>query len=214
MKSINLDFGTDKMLTACKADLNSLAKIISVAFHDYPQWQYFFPDERIRQKKMFYPFKTILCYALKYGKIYYLPEYKGIFVGFTSEFFPFRYYRLIWSGGLRTLRSGLKFIRNATKIDKRMNKSHRMIISEPHLYLYILAIHPDYQNQKLGSKIIHTILDFCDRHQYIGYFETHSLLIVEIFLHYGFEVKDHFRFADTEIQHWGMIRTPKNRNAN
>lgn len=211
MKSMNLDFETDKILTACKADLNPLTQLITVAFQNYPQWQYFFPDEGKRQKKMFYPIKTILSYALRYGKIYYLPGYKGVFVGFTSESYPFKYCRLIRTGGLRTLRSGLKFIRKATKIDKRMKISHSIVISEPHLYLYILAIHPDYQNQKLGSSIIHTVLDFCDRHQYTGYFETHSLANVELYLHYGFEVKDHFGFPGTEIQHWGMIRIPGNK---
>ena len=72
-------------------------------------------------------------------------------------------------------------------------KSHHPV--ERHYYLYLLGVHPDRQSHGLGSALLRTMLERCDREQMPAYLEASSPHNIPFYQRHGFRVINEFQFG-------------------
>ncbi|MEP6606361.1 MAG: GNAT family N-acetyltransferase [Nitrosospira sp.] len=72
-------------------------------------------------------------------------------------------------------------------------KSHHPV--EPHYYLYLLGVTPDRQLHGLGSALLRTMLERCDREQMPAYLEASSPQNIPFYQRQGFRVIKEFQFG-------------------
>jgi GNAT superfamily N-acetyltransferase len=83
---------------------------------------------------------------------------------------------------------------------------------EPHWYLNMLATHPDWQRQGLGSVLMGTVFELADAAGLPCYLETETVENVAYYGHHGFAVRSEWDLAtdDAPGPHmWGMMRAPR-----
>ena len=80
--------------------------------------------------------------------------------------------------------------------------------AEPHWYLNVLATHPDWQRQGLGSAIIAPVADRCRTEGLPLYLETETVANVAYYRHLGFDVRSEWDVPPDGPHMWGMILRP------
>ncbi len=90
----------------------------------------------------------------------------------------------------------------------RESKNHEKQMSEPHWYLLVLGIAPEYQGQGVGGELVLPVLQQADRDQTPCYLETSTEGGVRFYQRHGFEIVDGAIVADG-MRYWSMKRDPK-----
>ena len=80
---------------------------------------------------------------------------------------------------------------------------------EPHWYLNLLATHPHWQRQGLGTMVMQPIVERCDAEGLPLYLETETEENVAYYGHLGFTVRDEWDVPLDGPHMWGMIRSPR-----
>ena len=66
--------------------------------------------------------------------------------------------------------------------------------SEPHWYLAVLGVHPDWQGMGVGAALLRSGLGRADADRSPAYLETSKESNEEIYSHFGFEIDNHVSF--------------------
>lgn len=77
---------------------------------------------------------------------------------------------------------------------------------EPHWYLNMLATHPDWQRQGLGTALMGTVFEIAADMGLPCYLETETLENVAYYRHHGFEVRTEWDLPLDGPHMWGMLR--------
>lgn len=96
-----------------------------------------------------------------------------------------------------------------TQFLMRESNNHKKQKSEPHWYLLVLGVAPEYQGQGVGGELILPVLRQADRDETPCYLETSTEGGVRFYQRHGFEIVDSTIVAD-EMPYWLMKRDPKN----
>ena len=81
--------------------------------------------------------------------------------------------------------------------------------TEPHWYLNMLATHPDWQRQGLGSALMEVVFEIADTAGLPCYLETETVELVGYYRHHGFDVRTEWDLNTSESDGphmWGMLR--------
>jgi GNAT superfamily N-acetyltransferase len=79
---------------------------------------------------------------------------------------------------------------------------------ESHWYLNVLATHPHWQRQGLGTEAMQPIVEVSERDGLPIYLETETLANVAYYSHLGFTVRSEWDVPLDGPHMWGMIRRP------
>jgi GNAT superfamily N-acetyltransferase len=79
---------------------------------------------------------------------------------------------------------------------------------EPHWYLNLLATHPDWQRQGLGTALMRVMFERADTDGLACYLETETPANVAYYMHHGFDVRTEWDVPGDGPQMWGMFRPP------
>jgi len=79
---------------------------------------------------------------------------------------------------------------------------------EDHWYLNILATHPDWQRQGLGTALMKVVFNIADEAGLPCYLETETIENVAYYRHHGFDVRSEWDVALEGPHMWGMLRPP------
>ena len=78
----------------------------------------------------------------------------------------------------------------------------------PHWYLAVLGTEPDRQGEGLATKLLHAVLDECDRDEVPAYLETGTERNVAIYTRHDFKVTEELRLPKGPPV-WLMWRDPR-----
>lgn len=196
---------------AQEKDLDTLAEIAADAYKDYPLHNWFTDGvyDPIASKAIM---KISLVTMLKDGVIYAdSPELNGFAVwlpfGFKgSEVIPF-----LVSGGIDLIKhAGLKIIDKLTSYENFAMELKKKYTGNVDWYLYNLSIKKDAQGKGIATKLLRPMLDFCDKEQMVCYLETNKAINVDIYKHYGFDLKEETLVPKSDVYHYAMTRQPLN----
>jgi ribosomal protein S18 acetylase RimI-like enzyme len=87
--------------------------------------------------------------------------------------------------------------------EKQLKKYHP---NEPYYYLWFIGVHPESQNQGIGSIFFKDVLDECDKNARLIYLETSVLRNLPWYEKFGFEI---YRELPIEYKLYLMLRPIK-----
>jgi ribosomal protein S18 acetylase RimI-like enzyme len=77
---------------------------------------------------------------------------------------------------------------------------------EPHWYLWLLGVDPQWQGEGLGSRLLAEVLERCDRDRVPAYLQATTPRNRELYLRHGFEDCGELRLPDDGPRLWPMRR--------
>jgi GNAT superfamily N-acetyltransferase len=195
--------------TVGKADLIEVSAVLSRAFLDDPAMTWMIPDdvERERRLPLFFQatarhehfrFRTVDA-VLEDGDVRGAALWK-----------PPGGLRTSWLRGLLSMPSYARafgpYLRNAGQVEELMAKNHP---HEPHWYLAVIGTDPAAQGGGIGTVLMNSRLEACDRDQLPAYLESSKESNLPYYERFGFDVTGEIQFPSNGPKLWPMWRKPR-----
>lgn len=192
-----------------RTDIDIAIDSIALAYEGYPLFNYVVGDDSKSK-----PIKQIIMSSVKASKLDFIgisagkraeavaifikPNYNG------SPALPF-----LFSGGIKLIfRYSLRIIFRLLKYEKYAMQMKQKYSDDMCWYLYILAVHPEYQHKGLASMVMQPMLNFFDATGQSCYLETHKFCNIEMYEHFGFRLMEIGKIPKTNVGHYAMRREP------
>ena len=126
--------------------------------------------------------------------------------GFTgSKTMPF-----LLSGGIKLIfYVGFGIINKLISYEKYAMNLKKNFTGNVDWYLYNLSVKQSAQGKGIASKLVKPMLKFCDQENISCYLETNKASNVDLYKHYGFELKSEGPIPKSNVTHYAMVRNPK-----
>jgi len=182
------------------------------SFRDAPHIEYFFVDERRRDRDAEALFRMRLRYGLLYGEVYATSEQlEGISMWLPSKHASFTMWREIRAGGTRLYRAvGADAVARMTQVSKHNECLRTQSVATPHWFLSLIAVDPDHQRQGHASHLLVPRLRRLDRDPLSCYAETTDRTVLSFYDRLGFDVGEPSVVPGTELAVWPLLRPPAN----
>lgn len=195
-----------------KSQIDAGIEVFIRAFDRDPSFRYFCGDrETARQKCWRLIAQLTLRYCEPFQHIYTTSDsLKGIAVWLPPGEYPVDYWRLLQLGSY-ALPFQVQFSRLGQFISlfNTIEKLHKQDVPEPHWYLWMLGIAPEFQNQGFGSALLQPVLRQADLDRVPCYLETSTEGGVRFYQRQGFEVVRTGKIAEAVPPYWTMKRSPR-----
>ncbi len=106
------------------------------------------------------------------------------------------------------LRAGNEGRKKLLRYSSLASKKHKEHANFPHMYLYNLAIDPNYQGKGYASKLLNPMLAKLDENNLPCYLESPERNLA-LYEHFGFKVVEHISFPGNDDEIWLMLRNNK-----
>ena len=192
-----------------KKDLDRLAEVAADAYREYPLHNWLTKgkyDEKASKLIMQISLRTMTEDAIIYADSEEINGFAAwLPFGFTgSKTFPF-----LFNGGIKLIcHSGLGIIGRLLTYEKYAMNLKKEFTDNYDWYLYNLSIKKDAQGKGIASKLMRPMLQFCDDERMVAYLETNKETNVNLYNHYGFELKKEECIPKSDVMHYAMVRYP------
>lgn len=171
---------------------DSRIKTLSAAFYNDPLAQFLFPHEESRGKRLSAGLEFLLELSSKtWSAERANKKYAGVVGAAPPKEYPPPFFhlmvvlsKLMW----KTLSfMPLGVMKQWLHVFHRVEKMRPL---QPHWYILILGVHPDYQGQGLGAELLSPILQKADEESVPVYLETSNPKNLDFYRKFGFEVME------------------------
>ena len=189
-----------------KKDIYRSTEIVSKAFLNYPIHKHIFGDKHnMENVKLFSKF--LIKYTVLYGDAYASsPDFEGIILFSESNEYNMNFYRSLRCGILSLMKLGKEAGNRFIVYDDFSLKMRKKNISEPHIYLMLMGVAPERQQQGIGSKMLLWVMKAAEEKGQPCYLETHDAINVAIYKKLGFEVVSEDVVPGSNIVQFCMIK--------
>ena len=183
------------------------AAVAARAFYTAPVTIHFYPDDSLREKKLFRSFQFIIRYGVLYGEVLATSDnMEGIAVWLPPDVVHMSFWGMIRSGGIPVMLGTFDAWHRIMPFNQHTAAMHHHNAPFRHWYLQLIAVDPDIQGKGYGSKLMRPMLERIDREELPCYLETHTKKNVSIYEHYGFKVIDERIIPGSQVNHRAMLR--------
>jgi ribosomal protein S18 acetylase RimI-like enzyme len=184
-------------------DYDKGVRVLAEAFKEDPIWSRILENEL---EKFYDVYAVPVKYTLYYGKAYAISKgIEGLLLLLSPPYTNMNVFRMIRS---KSLRLGLKIggitSKKITQVFRIIEKDRRELMKEPYVYVFALGIHPNYQGQGHGTKLMNTLLDGLPPEVPV-YLETESEQNVGFYEKLGFDVLKKITVPVLKLPMWEMI---------
>jgi ribosomal protein S18 acetylase RimI-like enzyme len=190
-----------------------LAALLNDAFANEPPFTWLQPDDQLRARVQHAMFNGALrcVYPVERGAEALVGN--GVILGAAIWTPPDAWRVPSWQqlrvvpGLLRALgiRHFREYARRASAVDGALQRVHP---TEPHWYLASVGVAPDAQGKGVGSALLGSGVERCDREGAYAYLECFERL-VPYYEQFGFERTGEIEMPDEVPQQVSMLRTPR-----
>lgn len=169
-------------------DLRRLARTLAEAFHDDPIFSWLMPDERTRLERLrrFYTIE-LRHVGLSRGRIWTSHGLTGAAISTPPG---------AWRVPPRVMLSqGALFGVHVVRAARLLPAVERRHLREPHYYFAHIGVAPHSQGKGLGSALMRSTLDRCDREGLPAYLEASSERSAALYERLGFRITSELRVA-------------------
>jgi ribosomal protein S18 acetylase RimI-like enzyme len=107
---------------------------------------------------------------------------------------------------LLPLSCGVLYVMRELSTNRLANKIKKQIAPKHHIYLALLAVHPNSQGKGFASMLIKALLSQTDGDHLPCYLETQNLKNVPMYGHFGFKVINQIIIPGTNLPLYMMLR--------
>jgi GNAT superfamily N-acetyltransferase len=195
---------------ATPGDLPVLAAALAAAFQEDPVCRWVLPDERRRPARLKRTFALALRHIyLRHRETYttggregaalWLPPGRWKLSGREQIGFLLRMARPTEGSSVGSM---LRFVRMSVRAEQ-------LHPPRPHYYLGVLGVEPLHRGRGIGSALLSSQLERCDREGMPAYLEASSERNRDLYLRHGFAVTDEVRLPAGGPPVWLMWRQPE-----
>lgn len=195
-----------------RSQMTSAVEVLAQAFNHDPIMQYFYPvEEQSRLNSLRWLSQLILNYCSSHNQIYTTGDrLKGCAVWLPPGAFPMQMLHLLRLGFYQfPLKVRWQRIGEFFTIFNQMEHFHQQDVPQPHWYLVMLGVAPEYQGQGVGGMLLQPVLQQADRDRVLCYLETSTERGVNFYSKHGFEVLRSEQLSPTAPYFWTMKRNPQ-----
>ena len=195
-----------------KEDIPKAVACLKDAFKDDPLWAVVFKNEPDRDKSLSGFFTIPLLYGMKFGKAYATSkEIEGVAIWVPGKHANMTMWGMLRSGGLSYgMKMGKETISNLSIISNQLGPDRkRLMKNNPYKYLTLIGVSSQVQGKGLGSRIINTIKEECDREGVHLYLETEKEDNLPFYEKHGLTVLEKVVFKKINMPMWLMARKPQ-----
>jgi len=189
--------------------LDRAVDAVARAFLDDPMWSCVLPDRGVRDVALRPMWRALVGFARVYGEALTTPGGEGA----ACWIRPGKTRTTLWM----VLRTGLGLPRAIVRLprDARerfftmmrfIDERHRLVMSGPHWYLWVLGVAPEVQRRGIGRALLRPILDRADATGVSCYLETQTEGNVAFYRECGFDVIDEQNEPVCGLPIWFMRR--------
>jgi len=181
---------------------------LSNAFRDYPLFQYYFPDNLIRDKIAKYFLSFAVYTGIKYGEVYATSKnLEGVAVWFPSKNYPLTFWKLVRTVPIsQILGFGQHGGSKLKSFNDYIDNIHKQHASFKHWFLQVIGVAPQFQGKGYASKLLRPMLNRFDKENLPCYLETLTEKNASLYEHFGFKTIDKSNIPETPIMTWAMLR--------
>ena len=186
-------------------ELGGLAAVLARAFYDDPPIRWVITDDGRRRKLLERSFGLYL------RKLWFKQDAcytTGNVVGAAVWELPGQW-KVGVLGQLRLLpsmaRINVRLLRRVLRALVALESNHPV---EPHYYLPLVGVEPEWQGQGLGTALMRPIVERCDDEKMPAYLEATTPRNRALYERHGFEVTEQFSLGPGSPPLWRMWRTP------
>lgn len=190
-----------------RAERGRAREVLTEAFTDDPVWRAIGPDRRAHRRLVQRGwFHTALWRAARWGNPTRAAvrdgRVDGVAVCFDGEDFPAPA-PAEWLGTAPFVAAGPLPGLRALRVDQAMAGNHP---HEPHLYLWLLAAHPDAQRRGVGRALLQDVAREADERELPVYLETFTPANVPYYASFGFGIDEVHEDVVRGATLWRMTR--------
>ncbi len=194
------------------ARLDAAAAAYTRAFMDDPFSMWVTPDPVRREHDLPLFFRMAMRYAMRYGgRVEVDDERPHAVATWLAPTHPLPtnlgmlrtgLLGMLWAGGWSGAGRFFTF-------GEQLEGLHARDVTQPHWYLWLLAVDPPCQGKGLGGALLRSRLRAADRQGLPCYLETAKESNVSLYQRFGFEVLRHPKLGKDGPRFWTMLRAPR-----
>jgi len=197
---------SEQLVMACLADLDFVVSDLAEAFASYPLIRWILRDDGNDRTALLKLFEVVVRQiAYRSGDIYMPAAGGAAAVWVRSE-------NLDCVSSLDKVRmiptlaaaTGLRRLPRLAATEWALERHHPKRL--PHVYLYILGVHPRLQGSGIGSRLLRAGLDQIDAEGRAAFLETSTEHNVLYYRHFGFETMERYEIGPGAPPVWSMWR--------
>ncbi|MGD9115921.1 MAG: GNAT family N-acetyltransferase [Dehalococcoidia bacterium] len=196
------------IIRLAKSQVERAGEVLSRAFRNDPMLVAYIPDAVKRQKRLRTMFRIELGHAVEHGEVYAVsPDFEGVAVWLPSTAPEMSLWTMLRGGGLKLLfTSSWGFLNRMKKDDDFASGRRRKLAPNPHWYLAVLGVDPDFQGRGCASRLLKPMLARLDREKIPAYLETDVEGYVAMYQHFGFKVIEEAVLPGSGSRMWVLLR--------
>jgi GNAT superfamily N-acetyltransferase len=189
-----------------RSDVQGMSRTLARAFYDDPVWTWFMPDDGTRATQLERMFATLTRKVyLRYGNCYTTDGYDGAVLWVRPG-----HGKLSIGDFVRILPGWMRAIgwRELLRARRGIDSFEKVHPAEPHYYLAFVGVAPQVQGRGLGTALLWSILEQCDREQKPAYLEATSIRSRTCYERLGFLTRTEEKLPADGPPFWTMWRPP------
>ena len=198
----------DGLCRLTKAQVKPAAEMLARAFHNYPLFRYYFPEELERKKITSYFLSLAIYSGIRYGEIYATSlNMEGVAIWLPSDNYPVNIWKLVRSVPISVIfgfgRYGGGRMR---QLGEYVDVVHQRLSPFRHWFLQVIGVDPQFQGKGCAGKLLRPMLARIDEEGLSCYLETLDEHNVALYEHFNFTVIDKSTIPGTNLTNWAMLR--------
>lgn len=184
--------------------------VLCAAFFEYPEFKYYFPDPRQRNRCLPYYLGNVLRTAVRFGDVYTNGDVSGVIFTLPPDHTKISLWEYVQCGFLFTpLVLGLQTFIRSQEAEDHLSRQHEEIMQgRSHYYLWGLVVDPAIKQKGIGTALLEPVLARADAEEVAFYLETHDERNVAYYQRFGFQLQKTSTIPKTDVSVWSMVREP------
>ena len=194
-----------------KKEIRNAVETLASAFMKDPLCCWLFEEESSRYQYLQEYFLFRVRYGYKFGEIHKTSKkFEGIAIWLPGDEAEVTYRRGLRTGGFRFIfKMGFEKMKKLTIASDYVADIRNSIIQPPYTELSPIGVKPEYQGKGFGSKLLRPMMQKFDNEKTVCFLETQNPENILLYEKLGFEIAREGIMPESDLHHWGMMRTPR-----